>query len=228
MKTGLIIGAGSDIGRALAAELAVDHDITQISSRPGELAGWHQCDYSEAAIKRLAAEIDTAFDLMIVCNGFLHDDDYAPEKSLRDLSSAQLHASFERNTVVPALFLKHFGKHLKRRQRTVCVVLSAKVGSIGDNRTGGWYGYRASKAALNMIIRNAAIELGRTNRELVVAALHPGTTKSDLSSPFVSGDRGPQAVEPDVTAARLVAVIDGLGPEDSGGFFDWQGQRLPW
>lgn len=228
-KQALIVGAGGDIARAISARLAAEYEITSISRSAGEDERWYQSDYSEDSLRDIADTIDDQFDLVLICNGFLHDDDFSPEKSLRDLNADQLAATFQRNTIVPALVIKYFSKkHLKKRQRTVLAALSAKVGSIDDNRAGGWYGYRASKAALNMIIKNASIELGRTNRDLIVAALHPGTTASNLSEPFVSADRGPKAVSPEETADRLLKVLDQLEPSDTGGFFDWQGERLPW
>ncbi|MGA0584850.1 MAG: SDR family NAD(P)-dependent oxidoreductase, partial [Castellaniella sp.] len=129
------------------------------------------------------------------------------------------------NTIGPALTMAHFAPQLARGERSVLAVLSAKVGSIGDNRLGGWYSYRASKAALNMVVKTAAIELARTHPRSIVAALHPGTVKSALSAPF----RGAKARRPARDAARdLLAVIDGLQPEDSGGFWAYDGQRLPW
>ena len=228
MKRALIVGAGGDIARALAGALDDDYEITSISRQPGEGERWHQTDYSEESVESLARKIERGFDLMFICNGFLHDDEHRPEKSLRDISRDQLLTSFDRNVVVPALILKHFGKHLMRRQRTVLAILSGRVGSIDDNRAGGWYGYRASKAALNMITKNASIELGRTNRELIVIALHPGTTHTHLSAPFVAEGRGPEAVTPEETATRLLDVLRGLDSRDTGGFFDWRGNRLPW
>lgn len=229
MKNALIVGAGGDIARALSERLANDYDITSISRSEGEGERWYVSDYSEESISDIAQSIDDQFDLVIICNGFLHDEDHRPEKSMRDLNEEQLAMTFKRNVIVPALVLKHFSKkHLKKRQRTIVAALSAKVGSIDDNRAGGWYGYRASKAALNMVMKNVSIELGRTNRDLIVVALHPGTTESNLSDPFVSDDRGPKAVSPEETAQRLLKVIDGLSTEDTGGFFDWQGERLPW
>lgn len=228
MKHALIVGAGGDIAGAISARLADDYEITSLSRRAAEANNWYETDYSEESLERIAGEIEYRFNLVLLFNGFLHDDDYQPEKSLRDLDPEQLATSFQRNVIVPALVLKHFHRHLQKRERTVLAALSARVGSIEDNRAGGWYGYRASKAALNMVIRNAAIELGRANSELIVVALHPGTTKSNLSEPFVSGNRGPKAVEPDETAERLINVMDGLTREDHGGFFDWQGERVPW
>ena len=145
--------------------------------------------------------------------------------ALAGLRAEHMAASFAVNTIGPALALAHFAPQLAQGERSVVAVLSAKVGSIGDNRLGGWYSYRASKAALNMVVKTAAIELARTHPQAVVAALHPGTVDSALSAPF----RGTKIWRPARDAAHdLLTVIDGLQPQDSGGFWAYDGQRLPW
>ena len=130
------------------------------------------------------------------------------------------------NAVGPALVLKHFVPLLPRRGRSVVAALSARVGSIGDNRLGGWYGYRASKAALNQLLRTAAVELARTHPEAVCVALHPGTVATRLSAPH--GKAGLRVRTPDQAAADLLAVLDGLTPAHTGGFFDADGRAVPW
>jgi len=154
----------------------------------------------------------------------LHDESFMPEKRLADLNPAQLLATFQVNTFGPALLLRYFCGLLDR-QRGVLAMLSAKVGSIGDNRLGGWYSYRASKAALNMLIKTAAIEVRRSQPNAVLLALHPGTVNSALSQPFRGAEIGRPAA---VAAHDLLRVIDSLGPEASGSFHAYDGQPLPW
>ena len=165
--------------------------------------------------------------LIVVATGMLTGPTGGPEKRLADLSAAHLAASFATNTIGPALALAlaHFAPQLAKGERSLLAVLSAKVGSIGDNRLGGWYSYRTSKAALNMLLKTAAIEVARTHPQAVLAALHPGTVDSALSAPF----RGAQIGRSAPDAARdLLAVLDTLQPADSGGFWAYDGQRLPW
>ena len=180
----------------------------------------------EASIAQAAAALapQGPFHLIVNAAGVLHSAGVMPEKKLGDLGYAQLEATFRANTFGPALVLRHFSPLLDR-QRAVLAVLSAKVGSIGDNRLGGWYGYRASKAALNMLVRTAAIELRRSQPQAVLVALHPGTVASALSRPF-KGDQIGRA--PEVAAAEMLQVLDALGPADSGSFVAYDGQRLPW
>ncbi len=163
--------------------------------------------------------------LVVVATGMLQGPTGGPEKRLGDIDAQHMATSFAVNTIGPALAMAHFAPRLVRGERSVFAVLSAKVGSIGDNRLGGWYSYRASKAALNMVVKTAAIELARTQPQTVLAALHPGTVDSALSAPF----RGAQIGRPASEAARqILAVLDGLRPEESGGFWAYDGERLPW
>ena len=148
-----------------------------------------------------------------------------PEKKLSQLDPAQLAHSFAVNAIGPALLMKHFLPRLARDGRAVFATLSARVGSIADNRAGGWYGYRASKAALNQLVRTAAIELARTHPRAVCVALHPGTVASALSSPFAKS--GLDVQSPDLAAERLLTVIDHLTPDQTGGFFDHKGEPVP-
>ncbi len=162
---------------------------------------------------------------MIVATGILQGDGIAPEKSSRELSADGLARYFAVNTIGPALVAKHFLPLLSRGP-AVFAALSARVGSIGDNRLGGWYGYRASKAALNMIVRTLAIELARTRPEAVCIALHPGTVDTGLSQPFQRGVPPGQLFTPQRSAEALLDVLAGLTPADSGGCFAWDGQRI--
>jgi NAD(P)-dependent dehydrogenase (short-subunit alcohol dehydrogenase family) len=164
------------------------------------------------------------FHLVINAAGLLHTDDFMPEKRLADLGYAQMQATFQANTFGPALVLRHFAP-LLARERAIMAMLSAKVGSIGDNRLGGWYSYRASKAALNMLVRTAAIEVARTQQNSVLVALHPGTVNSRLSRPFRGDTIGRPA---DVAAADMLQVLDTLTPADSGTFRSYDGAGLPW
>lgn len=221
----LVIGASGGIGAALVAALREDPRCAQVV----ELGRATQpaLDLAEpASIERAAAALagQGAFQLIVNAAGVLHDDSFMPEKRLADLNPAQLLATFQVNTFGPALLLRYFCGLLDR-QRGVLAMLSAKVGSIGDNRLGGWYSYRASKAALNMLIKTAAIEVRRSQPNAVLLALHPGTVNSALSQPFRGAEIGRPAA---VAAHDLLRVIDSLGPEASGSFHAYDGQPLPW
>ena len=172
----------------------------------------------------LALEKDKPFQLIINTIGVLHSDDWMPEKKLDDLNTEQLMELMKINAIGPALTIRYFSKLLDT-QHSVMATLSAKVGSIEDNRLGGWFSYRASKAALNMLIKTAAIEFGRTKPNSALIALHPGTVNSRLSKPF----RGQQIGRPAIDAASdMFQVIENLEKEDSGAFLSYSGEKLPW
>ncbi len=217
----LVVGASGGIGAALARAAAARGDrVTGLSRSPDGL------DVTDGeAVARVMARLEGPYEAILVATGGLEIDGRGPEKSLRALDPQALAAQFALNAIGPALILREAVRLLPRDGRAVFAALSARVGSIGDNRTGGWYGYRAAKAALNQILRSASVELARTHPQLVVAALHPGTVETRLTARY----RGSHpAVTPDEAAANLWRVIDGLTPAQSGGFFDWAGEAIPW
>jgi NAD(P)-dependent dehydrogenase (short-subunit alcohol dehydrogenase family) len=167
-------------------------------------------------------------DYVIYCVGVLHTADWQPEKSLRHINSQQLLDYFQVNSIGAVLWAKHLQPLFKHSDRSVFASISAKVGSIGDNQLGGWYGYRASKAALNMLVRNISIEYRRMAPGSIVVALHPGTTDTDLSIPFQGNVPPEKLFSPELTVQQLLGVIDRLETKDSGGFFSWDGMPLPW
>ena len=221
----LVVGASGGIGGALAAGIAAAGLTVVTAARSSG------CDLvldvtDEASIAAAMARLagTPPLRLVIVATGLLHDDALLPEKNLRALDAAALARSFAVNAIGPVLVAKHVLPLLPRDGRCVFAALSARVGSIADNRLGGWYGYRASKAALNQLVRTLAIEARRTHPDTIVAALHPGTVETQLSAPF-RGER--ETVAPDAAAANLLRVIDRLTPAQSGGFFAWDGSAIP-
>jgi NAD(P)-dependent dehydrogenase (short-subunit alcohol dehydrogenase family) len=164
--------------------------------------------------------------LVVDATGFLHDAEQVPEKGLHELDAGKLARSFALNAIGPALLMKHVLPRMPRKDKAVFATLSARVGSIADNRLGGWYAYRASKASLNQLVRTAAIELARRSPEALCIALHPGTVATSLSAPFAK--TGLQVVEPLQAAERLLAVVNRLSADSSGGFFDYRGEPIPW
>lgn len=218
----LVIGASGAIGGAFAQLLEEDSRYAEVirlgrTTQPSLDLAVPQ-SISEAAA---ALTPQGPFDLIIVASGILHGEGFMPEKSLEAINLNQMLATFQANTFGAALVLQQFLPLLT--VDGVFAVLSAKVGSIGDNRLGGWYSYRASKAALNMLIKTAAIEAARRWPGKRLVALHPGTVTSNLSKPF-----RPHARPPGEAAANMLRVLEGLGANDSGGFFSYSGERLPW
>ncbi|MHA3976450.1 SDR family NAD(P)-dependent oxidoreductase [Halovulum sp. GXIMD14794] len=214
----LLIGASGGIGRALAKALGTAQLTTLSRSADGlDLA-------DEASIATAAERIDGPFDLIFDATGALEIDGHGPEKALSQIDPQAMAAQFALNAIGPALLLKHFGPKLSREGRAVFATLSARVGSIGDNRLGGWISYRASKAALNQIVRTASIEMTRRNKESIVVALHPGTVQTPLTHKYV----GEKATPPDVAAANLLRVLHALRPQHTGGFFDYAFKEIPW
>lgn len=237
-SSAVVFGAGGAIGRAITARLlASGHfDLVRAGVRdkpeqvPAEAQGFVFDLADEASIVSALEGDQHQPRLVIVASGLLHDPlrGIAPEKSIRALDPAVMAELFAVNTIGPALIAKHCLARLPRDRRAVFAVLSARVGSIADNRLGGWHSYRASKAALNMLVRNFGIELARSHPLAIAAALHPGTVDSRLSAPFQRRVAPQRLFAPDEAAARLLAVIDRLTPADSGGLFSWDGARLPW
>lgn len=177
-----------------------------------------------ASIVAAAAALDGPLDLVIVTTGLLHDTTHGPEKHPRDLDAAWLARSFAVNATGPALVAQALLPRLRTDRKTAFAALSARVGSISDNRLGGWHSYRASKAALNQLVRTLAHDHARRNKLGVCVTLHPGTVDTRLSAPFQRGV--PELFTPDVAAAQLLAVLDTVTPADSGGLFAWDGSRI--
>lgn len=230
IRRAAVFGASGGIGKALAQALRErGAAVLEGARKPGDAAGAFAFDLADEDSIAAAADAmkDDPPDCVIVATGVLTlGDGTGPERSYRKLDPAAMEQAFRINTIGPALIAKHVLPILPRDRRNVFAVLSARVGSISDNRIGGWHSYRASKAALNMLVRNFAIELGRTHKDSIVTALHPGTVDTALSEPFQSNLPDGQLTAPDEAAANLLAVIDGLTPDDSGEIFDWKGERI--
>ena len=220
----LVIGASGAIGSAFCELLNQDPScayVRELGRNSVPCLDLEEADSIASAASELAQE--APYQLILHAAGLLHRDEIKPEKSYSAIEADTLQAIFQVNTIGPALVLRHFLPLLD--PRGAMAMLSAKVGSIGDNRLGGWYAYRASKAALNMMIKTAAIELARTRPQTRLLSLHPGTVISGLSHPF----RGASEARPaNIAAHELLSLIDRLGPADSGNFFAYNGERLPW
>ncbi len=242
-----IHGGTRGIGARLVARLlaASDFDVVVATGRsaptsaeldglrceaPARLVRVRMDIEDEASIAAAAAVTGDCGTLRLVINaaGLLHDGALQPEKRLADLDPDALARSFRVNAIGHALVAKHFVPLFPRKGRVVLAGISARVGSIGDNRLGGWYGYRASKAAQNMLLRTTAIELARLNRQAVCVSLHPGTTETELSRPFSGRVPTERLFTADRAAGQLLDVLARLTPEDSGGFFAWDGSRIDW
>ncbi|WP_339099870.1 SDR family oxidoreductase [Pseudomonas atacamensis] len=220
----LVIGASGALGTAFCQHLKQDPRCASVRALGRQTVPKLDLEQHET-IASAAAELagEAPFHLIIHAAGLLHRDRIKPEKSYSAIEAESLQAVFQVNTLGPALLLRDFLPLLA--PQGAMAMLSAKVGSIGDNRLGGWYAYRASKAALNMLIKTAAIELSRTRPQSRLLSLHPGTVVSPLSQPF----RGASSARPaDIAAGQLLSLIDTLTPADSGHFFAYDGERLPW
>jgi NAD(P)-dependent dehydrogenase (short-subunit alcohol dehydrogenase family) len=228
-----VFGASGGIGAALVHQLAADPAVETVHmGARGRLEGNGKIrpfsfDLTDEASIMAAAAAIGPLDLIIIATGMLHDDRIQPEKSWRAQTPEGYAKAFALNATGPALIGKHFLPLLPKDRRSVFAALSARVSSISDNRLGGWHAYRASKAALNMILRNFAIELARTHPLAVVAGLHPGTVDTLLSQPFQRNVAKGQLFTSDHSAQCLLKVIDGLSPADSGKLFAWDGAEIP-
>ncbi|MDB2592972.1 SDR family NAD(P)-dependent oxidoreductase [Gammaproteobacteria bacterium] len=236
-QTIAIIGSSGAIARALINQLAIQHPEAQIfmfssqnaTSKPSSNQMHHQINYQDEASIAQAAMIASRanpIDLIIVATGQLYDQHMMPEKSLKELSMAQFENQFQANCTLPAMIAKHFLPKMPKNQCALFAALSARVGSISDNRLGGWYSYRASKAALNMFIKTAAIETKRTHPRAAVIGLHPGTVDSSLSKPFQARVAPDKLFTPSFTAAKLIEVISQCTPSQSGKCLAWDGQVI--
>lgn len=247
----LIVGATGGIGAALARHCAALGSLRTLvlcgrqASRHADLLALRDAlrqrnvevllldvDIAdEASLAALRAALEAAQvdpDLVINASGLLHAPGIEPEKQLEQIDAAALKAVFEVNAHGPILLAKAMLPWLTRKRRIVYASLSARVGSIDDNRLGGWYGYRASKAAQNQLLKTLAIELRRRNPEAIVLMLHPGTTDTALSRPFRRNVTPDKLFSPDYVAERLMAIIAAAGPGDSGRFIAWDGETIRW
>ncbi|QIG79920.1 SDR family NAD(P)-dependent oxidoreductase [Stakelama tenebrarum] len=225
----VIIGASGGIGGALADAIADEGAFDVVHRFGRSLKGDAHCDVTdESSIAAAAARVakGPAPTLVIVASGLLHEGDSGPEKALGQIDGEWMLRNFAVNSVGPMLVAKHFVPLLPRTGTPVFAALSARVGSITDNRLGGWYSYRASKTALNMLIRTVAIEAKRMSDRSIVVALHPGTVDTALSKPFQGNVAPGQLFDAGRAAVQLLDVIDGLGPKDSGRIFAWDGAEI--
>lgn len=235
----VVVGATGGIGQSLVAELSTHTKTNQVfalSRRPSSnpYSNVHELYFDltdEASMEATAKEVglEQELDMILVTTGLLHEEGVLkPEKRLGDLNANHLAQSFAINTIGPALIAKHFLPKLRRDNKSVFAALSARVGSLEDNRLGGWYGYRASKAALNMFIKTASIEVKRRNKQAIVMSYHPGTVDTDLSKPFQNSVPEGKLFTPRFAAQRLLTVLEQVTAQDTGKHFAWDGQQVPY
>ena len=233
----VVAGASGGLGRALADGLRRNNAYGRVFALSRQCPhGWPEHDWiavnilDEMTLAAAADQLRAAGPLtrIIVASGLLHGPGLEPEKSMRALTLDAMMGLFAVNAAGPALVAKHLLPLTPRDRPSLFAALSARVGSIGDNTLGGWYSYRASKAALNMLIRTLAMEHRRTRPLGVCSVLHPGTVDTALSLPFQANGPDGKLFTPTHAATALLAVMEQLGPEDSGGFFAWDGRPIPW
>ena len=233
-----VIGASGGIGRALADEFTASRVVSNVVRLSRSLPASHGDDIwlhidleDEHAIANAVSELGHIADrwhIVVVATGILHDENgLKPEKTWRELSATALDTAFRINAIGPALVAKHLLPLLAKRRKSVFAALSARVGSIADNQLGGWHAYRASKAALNMLIKTLSIELERRNPDALCIGLHPGTVDTVLSKPFQAGVPKQQLFSPKQSAQHLLTVLDQLMAADTGHVFAWDGSRIP-
>ncbi|MBJ3762473.1 SDR family NAD(P)-dependent oxidoreductase [Maribius pontilimi] len=220
MDKALVIGASGGVGQAIVAEL--EGRGVEVATLSRSADGLDVTD--EDSVKAALDGIKGDFDLVFVATGALTCTRDAPEKQLDDLSADELIAQMRLNALGPALVLKHWKSRIPRKSRFVFAALSARVGSIGDNRMGGWYSYRTSKAALNSLLHGAAVEIARTRKEAIVTCLHPGTVATSFTENYPDHDK----VTAEEAAKNLVDVIEGLTPDQTGQFFDYAAEPIQW
>lgn len=236
VKNIAIIGCSGAIGKAFTKWLSEKYPEASIyafcrsgsNDKYGNVS-YHKINYQdESSIEESAklASKEMPLDRVFVTTGMLHNQNIMPEKSLKELSAEKFRCLFEVNTILPALIAKHFVPKLNKNEHSIFAALSARVGSISDNRAGGWYAYRSSKAALNMIIKNVAIETARTNSLALVVGLHPGTVDSPLSKPFQRNVEEGKLFTPEYSATKLLEVLEGLKQDSSGKCFAWDGLEV--
>ncbi|WP_421787363.1 SDR family NAD(P)-dependent oxidoreductase [Hyphobacterium sp.] len=235
--TAAVFGASGGIGRAFVKALSEDERCAAIfagarNAIPAaeKVTGFAFDLAEEDSIAQAAKGLDERgpVHLVIVATGVLHGESFGPERSWRELDPEVMARVFALNATGPALIAKHLLDHLPRDETGIFAALSARVGSIGDNRLGGWHSYRASKAALNMMIRNFAIELGRKRKQAISVGLHPGTVDTPLSQPFQRNVPDDKLFSPEKSAAHLLGVLGNLSANDSGYSYAWDGKRIEW
>lgn len=232
-----VFGSGGGIGKALVSELVsrpATESVIAYSSRDVptyerlEQVSYRTVDAgSGESLAQAAADVDGQLDVVVVAIGTLHTDAYQPERRLRELDAESMLEVYRINAVLPALIAKHYLPLLDRNRPTVFAALSARVGSIGDNRLGGWMSYRASKAALNMLLKTLSIEHARSRKRSVIVGLHPGTVDTPLSEPFSGNVPEKQLFTPSQSARYLLDVLAPLRPDDTGSVIAWDGQKVP-
>lgn len=233
-----IVGASGGLGRAFVTQLDRHPSVSKIVALSRSTPVFtHDSVETQSLNLNSPDSIDEAiafaqdrapFDLVVIASGLLHSSSVQPERSHRQLSHAAMSEVFEVNTTGPALLISGFMPLMRRDRKSVIAAISARVGSLGDNRLGGWVSYRASKAALNMVVRTFAIEQARTKPQCVIVALQPGTVDTPLSAPFTAGMSADKLLTADDSARHMLNVIDGLQPSDTGGFFAWDGAAVPY
>lgn len=235
MKHVVIVGARSAIATALTEHLLNSAGVMRLTliarsalqQHPSPLVQSFQLtDDVDASFSQIAQNLDQPIDGVFVATGLLHHPNFQPEKSLHQISSEQFDACFMANTIVPALAAKYLCPLIQRERWSFFAAISARVGSISDNKLGGWYAYRASKAALNMVIKTLALEMQRSHKHCVVAALHPGTVATPLSAPFLSKIKKEQIMSPELSAQKLWQTLCSLQSTDSGQCFAFDGEPI--
>ena len=217
---------------AVCRNVAESTELCQLEEQnPSRLLSYSADSTEESALENLSQKLRERIPrlhLLLNCVGYLHNAQHGPEKSLRQINAEQLMESIRVNTLPTVLLAKHFQRYFKHEEPSTLAAISARVGSIEDNRMGGWYSYRSSKAALNMMIRNIAIEYHRSCPNTKVLALHPGTVDTRLSEPFSKNVAPEKLFSVDYSVQQLLEVLQSSARSPQGAFYAWDGERLPW